>query len=62
MNKNDNFLVPAENDMLIVELDDRLEFTAVIADPAPIQSAGNGCNNTGCPGAGTQCTNGTCLV
>lgn len=59
MKKNDNFLVPAENDMLIVELDDRLEFTAVIPELAP---AGNGCNNTGCPGAGNQCTNGTCLV
>lgn len=60
MNKNDNFLVPAENEMLIVELDDRLEFTAVIPDL--IAPAGNGCNNTGCPGAGNQCTNGTCLL
>lgn len=59
MNKNDNSLIAAENDMLIVELDDRLEFT--VASPLIVPVAGSGCNNTGCPGAGTNCTNGTCL-
>jgi hypothetical protein len=53
---NDSFLVPANDDMLIVELDDRLEFSVispanVCARPADVNLNCKGtCNNYQCGG------------
>lgn len=53
----------SEKELLIVELDDRYEFSVVVFDP--LQNNGNGCNNSGdCRGTlnDLSCTNsGTCF-
>ena len=55
----DNYLIPAnhstENDLLIVELDDRIEFSVISPTNLCAQTAGNVTNNCSC---GTQ--NGGC--
>ena len=54
---NESYLIPAENDLLIVELDDRLEFSVI--SPANLCTQPSDTNYVLCNGSGCK-QNGSC--